>query len=98
VHGVWAERAALDEDPRFARDYVPLRESWTPPGTPPAATRRAPWAADYVRRDALDGSTATLQNLRLEFRAAGMEELGPWPRKRGPGAGGVEVASGDRAR
>lgn len=79
VHGVWAERAALHDDPRLARDYVVLRETWTRPGSD-APPGREPWAAAYVRRDALAGSEIALADARRAYREAGLDALGPWPR------------------
>jgi hypothetical protein len=75
VHASWAQWASFHEDPRFARDYVPLSETWDWPAARPRPSR-VPWAADYVRRDAV-ADAERLARLRTAFGALGLPSLSP---------------------
>jgi hypothetical protein len=71
VHATWADWAALHTDPRFARDYVPLHETWArPQGAEPA--KGEPWAGDYVRREVVR-SPAELARLIDTVRRLGID-------------------------
>jgi hypothetical protein len=69
-HGSWGIAAALHSDPRFARDYLPLHETWEWPRRPARPTAE-PWSADYVRRQ--DAPTPErLESLRRSFVQLGL--------------------------
>jgi hypothetical protein len=61
VHGSWAGWAALHEDPRLARDYAPLHETWE------NGESGEPASGDYVRRESAGGARG-IRALRAEFR------------------------------
>jgi len=77
AHGSWAEWASLPDDPRFARDYLPVSVTWEQPGRRDTGRPDIPWTADYVRRDAVQGDDATLERLRVRFRSLGLPALSP---------------------
>ena len=62
THGPWAEAAALDEDPRFRRDYVPINESVD---EYLAARHLSIKSGEYVRRDALAATNDPLMLQKL---------------------------------
>ena len=62
THGVWTYAAKLDEDPRFRRDYVPIREAVD--SFVKQRYRVAMYSGDYVRRDALCSNPESLARLR----------------------------------
>ncbi|MGQ9600996.1 MAG: hypothetical protein ACUVWZ_16510 [Anaerolineae bacterium] len=64
VHGGWAFLAALDDDPRFRRDYLPIHEHqevWAKE-TPGLA-----YSGDYVRREVVEGREETLRWLQAQY-------------------------------
>ena len=63
THGPWAEAAALDEDPRFRRDYVPIDE-----GVDEflADLNVRMKSGDYVRRDVLEATSDPLMLEKLQ--------------------------------
>jgi hypothetical protein len=71
VHASWADWARLHADPRFARDYLFLHETWERPRGAETGTGE-PWAGDYVRRDALSPSGEP-GRLRSEFHRLGLD-------------------------
>jgi hypothetical protein len=79
IHGGWALRAGLQDDPRFARDYLAIEEGWGrwKDGRPYRSGR-------YVRRAALPkGVTEGEIVARLRGAAAVQEpDLVPFPRER----------------
>ncbi|HVQ31924.1 MAG TPA: hypothetical protein VMV21_20165 [Vicinamibacteria bacterium] len=78
AHASWAEWAAFPDDPRLARDYVPISERWDgPPEWRAHASLRLPWSADYVRRDAVGPHPEKLTDLRRAFLEQGMPALSP---------------------
>ena len=77
AHGSWAEWAALPDDPRFARDYLPVSVTWERPPGRDTGRPDIPWTADYVRRDAVRGDDATLERLRVRFSSLGLPGLSP---------------------
>jgi hypothetical protein len=66
THGVWALRARLDDDPRFRRDYVAIREAEDP--WVREKSGRPMLSGDYVRRDAVNEEA--LARLRALARAS----------------------------
>ena len=75
VHTPWAGWAAFHKNPRFERDYVPIRETWPRPGSRVALESPGePQWGDYVRRDALPGDAdAALAAVRRAYVAAGLD-------------------------
>jgi hypothetical protein len=67
VHGSWAGWAALHQDSRLARDYLPLYETWV------GGQAGEPAAGDYVRRDAAAGVPG-IEFLRSEFVSLGLHK------------------------
>ena len=63
THGSWSYYAALDDDPRFRRDYTPIWEH-VEPWRPKGWRGRRPMSGDYVRKEAVRGREATLEQLR----------------------------------
>ena len=63
THGQWAYFAALDQDPRFRRDYTPIWEH-VEPWRPKGWRGRIPMSGDYVRKEAVRGREETLEQLR----------------------------------
>lgn len=64
VHGGWSFLAALEDDPRFRREYVAIGEEqvvWAS-GTPGLA-----YAGDYVRRDVVQGKEEVFQWLQAQY-------------------------------
>jgi hypothetical protein len=79
ISGAFVRLAGLHRDPRFARDYAPLYESWRRQGFALAAfSATEPWWGDYVRRDAVGGDAARLDALRAAHRRLGMTAWDVW--------------------
>jgi hypothetical protein len=76
VHGSWSGWAELHKDARFLRDYVPLHEVWDAPTEARHEVGDEPWAADYVRRDALRDAS-DLSRMQDEFRRLGLDRTLP---------------------
>lgn len=76
IHGHWIRGARLFSDPRFERDYVPIREC----GNPECKVRPDPqlYYAEYVRRDVIKGKAGVIQELRREFPGVAPQWKGPW--------------------
>lgn len=81
THHYWTFQAALDRDPRFARDYLPLFHY-----VEPAVLERAGGfplrSGDFVRRDAVAGKLRAVEEIRTEMteyyrRRAEIERWGP---------------------
>lgn len=81
THHYWTFQAALDGDPRFARDYMPLFHY-----VEPAVRERAQGfplrSGDFVRRDAVAGKLRAVEEIRTEMteyyrRRAEIERWGP---------------------
>jgi hypothetical protein len=51
THGTWTQRARFDDDERFRRDYIPIREDFDT-GTQ-SGTNETRYSGDYVRRDVI---------------------------------------------
>lgn len=66
THHYWTFQAALDQDPRFARDYLPLFHY-----VEPAVRERAGGfplrSGDFVRRDAVAGKLRAVEEIRTEM-------------------------------
>lgn len=60
THGVWATAAAFDEDPRFRRDYVPIRER----ADAQMSEGKSTYSGDYVRREVAEGREDRLARAR----------------------------------
>jgi len=96
THGSWTQRAALDQDARFRRDYLPLQE------------RRDPWASstaghvmysgDYVRKDAVGDREAGLARIRDELASPWWSRGEDRRGARGRGALRPRVQRGRRMR
>jgi hypothetical protein len=81
THGAFTRAARLHDDPRFARDYVPIYEHVDgPPEWKKVWGEEAPppWSGDYVRRDILgrEGVAPVL----AEYRRLGLDRFVPWTR------------------
>ena len=76
IHGHWVRGTRLLEDPRFERDYIPIREC----GNPECKVRPDPqlYYAEYVRRDAVKDKAEVIQELRREFPGVAPQWKGPW--------------------
>lgn len=81
THHYWTFQAALDKDPRFARDYLPLFHY-----VEPAVRERAQGfplrSGDFVRRDAVAGKLSAVEEIRTEMteyyrQRAEVERWGP---------------------
>jgi hypothetical protein len=58
LHTVWIKIAALDADPRFQRDYVPIKERIVDENGVPRLQ-----SGDYIRRDVLRGPVEPLASI-----------------------------------
>lgn len=68
VHGYWVERAKLDEDPRFRREYVALAER----------PERGGFGGDFVRKEVVEGKEEALQEARKQLSRPMTETPDPW--------------------
>jgi len=66
VHGGWTFLAALDDDPRFRRDYIPIHER---PETWAKGMPGEGYSGDYVRKDAVQGNLEAFRQLQSEFES-----------------------------
>ncbi|MEJ5226261.1 MAG: hypothetical protein WHV44_17495, partial [Anaerolineales bacterium] len=62
THGPWADQARFDDDPRFRRDYLPIREQIDPEILEEYG--RAVYAGDYVRREVAEQNPTVFAALR----------------------------------
>jgi hypothetical protein len=69
VHGPWAVMAALNRDPRFARDYVPLYLEGDPAGRTVTAGPGIQ-SGVFIRREAVGGRDAVVAAIRAELAVA----------------------------
>jgi len=68
AHGPWAAAAALNRDPRFRRDYVPLYLEGDPAGNT-ITVGPGRQAGVFVRKDAVAGRDAAVAAIRAELAA-----------------------------
>lgn len=68
AHGPWAYTAALNRDPRFARDYLPLYLEGDPGGRTVTAGPGLQ-AGVFVRKEAIVGKEAVVEAIRAELAA-----------------------------
>jgi hypothetical protein len=68
THGIWTVIAALETDPRFQRDYLPLSLEGNPVElTMPVGHLRQ--GGIFVRREAVAGKEAAVAAIRAELAA-----------------------------
>lgn len=68
AHGPWAVAAALNRDPRFQRDYVPLYLEGNPAGRI-VTVGIGRQAGVFVRKEVIVGKEAAVEAIRAELRA-----------------------------
>lgn len=66
THGYWTAAGALEADPRFRRDYVPLY-LYSEPAVLGMTQGRPFRSGDFVRRDAITGKDEAVRAIRVEL-------------------------------
>ncbi len=64
THSAWAYQARFDDDPRFRRDYLPIRESIDTDVLEEYGD--ALYSGDYVRREVAENNPTAFEQLRAE--------------------------------
>ncbi len=81
IHHYWTAAGALDLDPRFRRDYLPLYAFFEPEVLEYTGGKRLP-SGDFIRREAIAGKEEAVQAIRAELieayaRSRKLRRIGP---------------------